>query len=289
MSLNRKLLGYLFSTITSFILFFSACLSAESYVKGVLKGQLGNQFFQIAATVSLALDNNATPVFPDLVTSKEWNIPLNYKKIFYKLNVKFPVSVQYEYMDPHHPFRPIPFRPNMSVEGWFQCEKYFKHHKEEILALFAPSQEIKDYLTKKYGDLFKHPSTVAIHYRSYFAEDPNQLAHPTLRKEYYENAIMLFPEDSIFVVCSNDISWCKTAFADIPRTFVYIEKEPHYHDLYLMSMCKHNIIANSSFSWWSAYMNSNPDKIIIAPKKWFTSTCGMDYRDIVPKDWILLE
>lgn len=275
--------------IFCFAIFSSSWLSAKPYIMGKLIGQLGNQLFQIAATVSLALDNDATPVFPDLVQSKEFNIPLNYEKIFFDLNTTFQRPVEFAYNDPYMPYRPIPYRPNMSIQGWFQCEKYFKHHKKEILELFAPPNEIAQYLKEKYKDILSYPLTVAVHHRSYLKEDPQQKAHPTLKKDYFEQAIMTFPEESLFVIFSNDIDWCKKAFADIPREFVFIEGEPHYNDLYLMSMCKHNIIANSSFSWWGAYLNLNPEKIVIAPKNWFTHTCGMDFIDIVPANWITLD
>lgn len=275
--------------LLALFLFSTVVLDAKPFIVGKLIGQLGNQLFQIAATVSLAMDHDAMPVFPDLVQSKEFNIPLNHEKVFFRLNTTLTKPIQYVYDDPKLTYNPIPYHPDMSIQGWFQCEKYFRHHKKEILELFAPSKEISDYLENTYGDLLKYPKTVAVHHRSYLREDPYQKAHPTQKKEYFAQAIMLFPEDSIFIVCSNDIEWCKKAFADIPRSMVYVEGEPHYHDLYLMSKCKHNIIANSSFSWWSAYMNENPDKIVIAPKQWFTATCGMDFRDIVPKDWIILE
>ena len=73
-----------------------------------------------------------------------------------------------------------------------------------------------------------------------------------------------------------------------PR-LIFIENEKPYHDLYLMSMCKHNIICHSSFSWWAAYLNLNPNKIVVAPKHWVTKKCGLNYKDVIPKEWIALE
>lgn len=285
---NNKIRGVLTSLcLLCFVV--SSTSEAKPFVQGRLIGQLGNQFFQIAATVSVALDNGANPVFPDLISSNEFNIPLNYKKVFSHLNVTADGPIQYNYNDPLVIFRPIPYHPNMCIQGWFQSEKYFIRHKREILKLFEPTKEISQYLKATYGHIIEHPKTVAIHVRSYLQEDPNQITHPTLKKKYFEEAIHLFPEDSLFVVCSNCIEWCKKAFSDIPRSFIYIENEPHYHDLYLMSLCKHNIIANSSFSWWSAYMNANPNKIVVAPRHWFNPSCGIDYSDVVPNGWVILD
>ena len=96
----------------------------------------------------------------------------------------------------------------------------------------------------------------------------------------------LFPEDALFVIFSNDMEGCKKELASIPRPMIFIEGEPHYHDLYLMSFCKHTIICNSSFSWWAAYLNPNPRKKIVAPPRWYTSGCGLDDKDVVPPEWL---
>ncbi len=100
----------------------------------------------------------------------------------------------------------------MIIDGWFQSEKYFKNHKREILELFATPEPILKYLKETYDDILNQPCTVAIHHRSYLKEDPNQQRHPTLTKDYFLKAITYFPEDAIFVVFSNDITWCKFNF-----------------------------------------------------------------------------
>lgn len=282
-------MGFFTKIIFSSLLGLSISLSAKPFVSVELKGQLGNQMFQIATATSLALDNDAVVVCPDLAISNKWNIPTNYKKVFFRVETVRKGSIKSKYFDPLIIFRPIAYKPNMHIEGWFQSEKYFDHHRKEILELFAPSEKIHTYLTTRYADILSHPCTVALHHRCYLKEDPTQTTHPTQTIGYFYKAIAHYPEDALFVVCSNDIDWCKRNFADIPRNFVYIENEPHYHDLFLMSMCKHNIVSNSSFSWWSAYLNVNPDKIITAPKRWFAETSGSDYRDVIPASWISIE
>jgi hypothetical protein len=105
---------------------------------------------------------------------------------------------------------------------------------------------------------------------------------------YYERAIASFPDDTLFLVFSNQMARCKKQLSGNKRNFYYIEGESHYHDFYLMSLCKHNIISNSSFSWWAAYLNLNPEKKVIAPFPWLNPKCGMDFKDVIPNDWTVI-
>jgi len=254
--------------------------------------QFGNQLFQIAATTSLALDHGAKAIFPELKSSQEFNIPLNYAHVFSHLNTDEPsVPISVEYKEPHFHFTPIPYQPNMQLFGWFQSEKYFKHHKKEILELFAPSKEILSYLESKYAKIIAHPKTVAVHIRTY--KDTTPEFHPFVGWHYIYKALQQFGKDHLFVVFSDDITFCKRKMKKIGlgSSIIFIEGNKHFQDLYLISLCKHAIISNSSFSWWGAYLNQNPDKIIIAPspKRWFGP--GLHYcdtKDILPQEWKVL-
>lgn len=271
--------------------FLPACLQATEYVVGEIMGQLGNQLFIIAATIGLALDNQAEPLFPGLATQQTENIPLNREKLFSHMELNLtapPVPLEHRYIEPNFHYAKIPYQSNMSINGYFQSEKYFINHKDKITKLFAAPDHIIDYLTTKYSNIIEHPKTVAVHHRSYFKEDPNQSYHITYDLDYYSKAIALFPKDYLFIVFSNDIEWCKKAFRTINRNFIFIENESHYHDFYLISFCKHQIICNSSFSWWGAYLNSNPDKIVIAPPKWFNPRYIKDTEDLLPTSWYIL-
>lgn len=267
--------------------------SNKSFVIGQLEGQLGNQLFQIANAVSVALDNNAMPLFPDLKNCSKWNIPLNYHYIFYRLHAsqaEAPISI--EYREPYFHFTKIPYEKNMLLKGYFQSEKYFKHHKDTILKLFAPSEEIKAYLQDKYGYIIDNPKTVSIHVRMY--KDTKPEYHPFVGWNYIHKAVRTFDHDSLFIVFSDQIEFCKKKLKKLlpDKNLVFIEENlSHIHDLYLMSMCKHHIISNSSFSWWGAYLNQNPNKIVITPSplRWFGP--GMNHcntKDILPEEWKVL-
>ncbi len=256
------------------------------WIIGDLIGQLGNQLFIIAAAFSLALDHGAIPVFPDLVLKDSLDLPVNHEKLFYFLPYTIPrgAEISFLYQEPHFHYAPIPYQPNMRLSGFFQSEKYFVHHKREILELFAPSQAITEYLQNSHASILQHPNTVALHIR-YYHEDPQGIFYCRPDKSYIEQAIRHFSEDALFIVFSNQIANCKQLLSGFDRKFIFIEKETHYHDFYLMSMCKHNIISNSTFSWWAAYLNRNSEKIVIAPKKWFTAS-HLDTKDLFPPEWI---
>lgn len=271
--------------------FWPSCTQAAAYVVGNLMGQFGNQMFIIAAATSLALDHGAAPLFPDLLAPKnpKDNISFNYQKVFYHLNTRKPSNrPKFHYQETSFNYAKIPFVPNMEITGYFQSEKYFINHKNEILKLFAPHPEIVNYLNEKYTDIINHPETVSVHVRSYLKEDPEQKAHITYGVEFFEKAIMLFPETALIVVFSNQIEWCRQNFSHIPRNLRFIEGEEHHYDFYLMSMCKHNIICNSSFSWWAAYLNRNPRKIVIAPPLWFNPSYIASTPDLLPPEWVVL-
>jgi hypothetical protein len=259
---------------------------SSPFVTAELMGQLGNQMFIIAATVSLALDHEATPIFPDLVHNQQYNIPLNHRRLFHSLPTQLPKSVSLTYREPHFAYKSIPYQPNMKLLGYFQSEKYFSKHKQEILDLFAAPPDVMDHLVLHYGDILEHPQAVSVHVRFYYKEDPTGKAHPTCSREYFEKAMEYFPEDALFVVFSNQIDECKSLLSGMSRNLRFIEGEDHFSDLYLMSLCKHNIIANSSFSWWGAYLNPNPDKQVIAPKTWFNPAYEPNTQDLLPEGWV---
>jgi len=271
-------------------------IGQKPYIQGVLHNQLGNQMFEIAATVSLALDNDAIAVFPELKNDRKmswWKFSTNHRYVFWRLNIeqpKRPSAFSFQHFG--STYQEIPYESDMLLSGYFQSEKYFSHHKEEILDLFEPHPSLLDYIYRKYPWLKTASKTVAVHVRCYWPHLPNgspdgQGVLSTPSPEWFEQAILQFPSDHTFVVFSNNIPWCKAHLTHIPRRFVFMEGDPHFVDLFAMSLCEHNIISNSSFSWWGAYLNKNPDKIVIAPKKWFDKESNLDSSDIVPEGWII--
>jgi hypothetical protein len=288
--LESNILMPTFIFLTFLIFFCFGNFLHASYVFVGLQCQLGNQMFEIATGLSLALDNNVELRVPDLIECTHVNIPKNYKHVFWRVPTEKPEPFNpVDYFEPQHQFAPIPYQPNMRLWGWWQSEKYFKHHKNEVLDLFAPSDEILKYLYTKYPHIINHPSSVALHVRTYAFENPPAGQFPFPGLNYFHNAAALFPQDTLIVVFSDNIPWCKSHF-DIPgREILFIEDEEYYHDLYLISLCKHQIISNSTFSWWGAYLNLNPNKIVVAPKIWDIKAVTHEHKDVVPEEWIKLD
>jgi hypothetical protein len=289
-----------YNLVLSFLvsLFFNCGVGAGSfprvqpYVMGQLMGQFGNQMFVVAAAHSLALDNGARPIFPGFLEEADpvFQLRNNYEKVFYHLDASKPqVEPGFVYYEQAFNYSPIPYKPNMKIVGWFQSEKYFKQHKREILRLFQAPSRIVNYLQSKYEGIIDHPKSVSIHLRTYLKEDPEQKVYCNYGRAYVEKALAQFPDDSLFVVFSNDMKWARKALEGLPRKLLFIEGESYLHDFYLMSMCKHNIITNSSFSWWAAYLNRNPEKRVIAPPEWFAPTYVRDTSDLIPESWMILK
>ena len=175
-------------------------------------------------------------------------------------------------------------------EWYFQSEKYFIDNEDIIRGDFnfklQPSEE-----NIKIIELIEASNSISLHIRrGDYISNPNNAFYNTCDLEYYKKAISLMcekTENPIFFVFSDDMAWTK-ANLDTNHLTYYVDvndNQHNYEDMRLMSQCKHNIIANSSFSWWWAWLNQNPDKIVIAPDRWFVSS-KIDYSDVVPDSWI---
>tara|TARA_R110000824_G_scaffold197409_16_gene380889 strand:- start:1123 stop:1911 length:789 start_codon:yes stop_codon:yes gene_type:complete len=256
------------------------------------KGRLGNQMFIVATANSLALDNNDSAIFPEQVvcatlpTARETSIHRNtvLRNIKYTNDFSFVEHTFYE--TPDHSYIPIEYNNNIFLRGYFQSEKYFKHNRENILELFAPIPQIDTLLNKKYKDIIYKENVVSVHVRrgdySKFSD-----YHANIGPDYYSQAMQQFPSDSTFVFFSDDIEWCKQTFKG--ERLIFIEKQDDVLDLYLMSKITNNIIANSSFSWWGAWLNSAENKKVIAPKIWFgPKNKHLNRKDITPEEWLTI-
>ena len=148
---------------------------------------------------------------------------------------------------------------------------------------------LKKKITNYMEDIHKNNTkyTVSLHIRrgDYLKL---QHLHRVLTLEYYKKAIKYFTSEHTFVIFSDDIEWCKSNIGSYFKYVEYIQDED-YVELFLMSKCQHNIIANSSFSWWGAYLNTYKKKITIAPKKWFGPKGFKNVDDLFLKNWILID
>lgn len=278
-----KIFAFLWLSILPF------SIDAKAFVQANLPGQLGNQLFTIAAAHALAWDNDAEACIPDLVGQQNYDIPTNRDHIFFRCDTSSPRAVSFQWGEPSHRYHPIEFHPDMQLLGYFQSEKYFAHHREKILQLFAPRPDDWSYIQNKYQWLMDHPLTVAIHVREVW-EDPSARIFIQYGRNFLSKAMAMFPPEALFIVISNNHHFARN---NIPQGYahrvIHIEGEPHYIDFYLLTLCKHNIFTPSTFGWWGAWMNTNPNKIVITTSQWFNPYYPKDTSDIVPANWIRID
>jgi hypothetical protein len=259
-----------------------------------LKGGLGNILFQIAAAKSISIDMGLDCSFPNLIEQID---RLNYDYVhnpnlrhafeyidfLQNLKTEAPSTTLKTY---HYPFQYINYEiieNDFFIDGFFQSEKYFKHNRQAILEYFCDFSIYDTIINKKYT-FIRNIKCTGIHVRrGDYLKYPNH--HPVQTLEYYLSGIeALKDKTELFLIFSDDIEWCKDNMKI--KNAVFIENEKDYIEMYLMSLCKHNIISNSSFSWWGAWLNKNEDKIVIGPKIWFGNNIKYETSDIIPEDWI---
>lgn len=174
------------------------------------------------------------------------------------------------------------------LKGYFQT-RVFAQEIEEILRREFIFCKTEDYGLKEAIHDIKAENAVSVHIRRGDYLDVSEIYGGICTKEYYQKAMKTIKaraKNPVFYFFSNDIEWVKDNFCE--ENAVYIESSmfddyQDWYDMYLMSECKYNIIANSSFSWWGAWLNKNKDKIVIAPKKWVNAD---SMEDICPESWI---
>ncbi len=261
-----------------------------------LAGGLGNYLFEIACAYAYAKKHNK-----QLVLSKESSVVIHkhldeYKENvlkncqqFFVPNIQFnnPKSIpesSFSYQEP--PF----IEGDVLIEGHRQSSKYFDEYKDDIKEIFKINENVFDKVYERnicdVIEKIKNSNSCSIHVRrGDYLNSPNH--HPLQNMNYYMKAIKQMPKDSFFFIFSDDIQWCRQSFPDIPEKFVFVEGFKDYEDLFLQSICKNNIICNSTFSWWSAYLNDNPNKIVVIPSIWFGQAYShYDTSDLYCEGWI---
>jgi len=183
-------------------------------------------------------------------------------------------------------------RDNSYIYGYFQTERYFEHIRAELLERFRLKNQVDE---KNAALIMKMQSenSVSVHVRrGDYTNSPFSLLSV---EDYYQKAIDFILEKvevPVFYIFTNDPEWVEDNFKalQINKSIVTINfGNQSYMDMILMSNCRHNICANSSFSWWGAWLNTNPNKIVVTPKSWFKSTEYVEsIYDLIPEKWLSL-
>ena len=259
-------------------------------------GQLGNQMFQYAALKGIAAKHNyktIIPSHPDVIVDALGN------KLRIELFDAFdlpmgPMDVGYvphdrNLQEPHYHFSQelLDNCPdNVSLVGYFQSEKYFKHIEDDIRKLFGPkSESLSCYVSAQH--LFDNPVALHIRRGDFLI---NSVHHHNLSMKYYETALRAFGSDRQVIIFSDDTDWCKQQPLFEGDRFLVCEGGGPYTDLYMMSKCDDFIIANSTFSWWGAWLSYNKKKVVIYPDRWFgPNNIDKSTADLFPPEWRMID
>jgi|SRR4028118_479906 Glycosyl transferase family 11. len=247
-------------------------------------GRLGNTLFQVAATLAYAERTGRRAVFKDWYCERE---QIRFADYFqHSLNYsQEPTQFDHAYVEPSYSYAEIPnFEGNVNLHGYFQSEKHFANCPDLIRHYFTPSDALLESLRHRWGDLLNQ-NVCSIHVRrTDYLNSPN--VYPVPGFDYYQGAIERIKAEcgvKKFLVFGDDIAWSRKHFKG--SEFVFSVKQTSIADLVTMSLCKHNIITNSSFSWWASYLNNNPEKRIIAPNKWILNE---DQKDVYRSEWTVI-
>ena len=277
-----------------------------------IQGGLGNQLFQYAAGSSLAqhlgtickldvsslhnkqlrqLELNYFSFEPLIATHKEIKDFVWFPSLYRHSPALFSKLGKNIYREPH-----FHFDKNFSqltnpvyLNGYWQSEKYFLANENRLRNELTIKHELISHLAGRVQEWFSK-ETIAVHIRrGDYLQKKIQDYHGILTADYYNNAIAAIAvkvNNPFFCFFSDDINWVKENInIQHPHEFVSGYTKSAIEDFYLMSQCKHNIIANSSFSWWAAWLNKNTGKTVIAPQNWF-SNANLDTKDLIPQNWL---
>jgi GR25 family glycosyltransferase involved in LPS biosynthesis len=268
----------------------------EGYVIVNPDGGLGNQLFQIANGFAYSKRNNKKLLIYSVWNNMSKSRPSYWRSYLknldhYTIHPRIVKKVK-SYMEPKFSYNPIPVsNQSITLKGYYQSEKYFEDYKNEIKELFQLPEDLQPNLENILN--FKEGICVAVHIRrGDYLKNPN--FHICLQKEYYEKAKQVVEEKLGFIpnyyYFSDDIEWVKNEFKDdIRENDKFISNYKDYEEMYIMEKCDHFIVANSSFSWWAAWLSSTQNeenKIVIAPDTWFGYSGPQDYQDIYCEKWI---
>jgi hypothetical protein len=289
-----------------------------------LQGGLGNQMFQYAFARSLSFKKN-TPFYLDTSFFENQQETTNFTPRSFELNVfNINISIASKDQIDHFSSNTIAnrikknlglrhykvyhetsfcYNPNVMkvkpptyYDGYWQCEKYFLEYRPQILKEFVPANKL-DQRNQQTLQEIRNTNSVSIHVRrgDFIKSVENLNFHGVCSIEYYQNAIELLmqkQQNVQFFLFTEDPDWLVNTLptANNITTIKGNTGKNSWKDLYLMKECRHNIIANSSFSWWGAWLNINPNKTVIAPQRWFATTDPFwNFRDIIPSDWLKMD
>jgi len=256
-------------------------------------GRLGNQMFQYASLRGIAANRGFEFCIPP---QQVFGVSdPNVKNSETNIHTAFDLSKYNKFLEPNQMVKESGFHfdeylfnnceDNVDLYGYFQSEKYFKNIEEDLRKDFTFKSEVVDVCEEFIQEIVKSDQIISLHIRrgDYLTL---QSFHPTPPLEYYSEALSRFGDIPV-IIFSDDSEWCVRQNLFDPDRFFISQANMAEYDMCLMSMCTHHIIANSSFSWWGAWLAKS--KNVIAPKIWFgPSLPDHNTKDLYLDDWEVL-
>ena len=266
-------------------------------------GRLGNQMFQFASTIGIAKDLkldarfpiencfNSAPTGPfDQSLGSNEMVKCDLLECFeidqYYFIPRRHISYAETYAETDFKHDPGTQKIGdfVNLDGYFQTEKYFLRHQNHIVSQFRFKENILESARSFIGAKKNRVASIHIR-RGDYVIYPNH--HPVCPMDYYSESIAELESKNpgiSFLVFSDDSDWCRSNFKG--DKFIICDINNPYIEMCAMSLCDDNIIANSSFSWWGAWLNQKEDKTVIAPSKWFGHMIPKDTSDVYCNKWI---
>jgi hypothetical protein len=247
-------------------------------------GRFGNQLFQIAATIGVAVRHDDQYVFPRWNHAGFFAQPLRQTGRTLRPDLTI-TQIGFD-------FRDIRITAEGKTEalidlvGYYQSERFFLHCADLIQAQFAPSAAMCEGIDRAYGHLLTHSCTCAVVVRrGDYAQYP--LYFPMQPPEFYLRAIARFPAETRFIVSSDDVEWCRAHLSARDIVFLPLDDDLDWiRNFFVTTRCHHAIISNTSFGWWIGWLMPNPAKQVIAPARWFGPALDyLDTSDVLPPGW----
>lgn len=255
-------------------------------VYSLLKGRIGNILFEIGAGSSLAyrlgVDFFAVCYYSDNSYVQDYQDNI-------LRNIKFADSIPEQYfkyaeLDSSYNEISVPEGQDIVLDGFFQSEKYFDI--PFVQNLFALDTNYESQIRDKYAKILAlHPISINVRRGDYLVH-PKQ--HPVCSMAYFKQAIEIMGKDNEYLITSDDINWCKKNFKG--SNFFFADNISAVEGLLVQSLCSGNVISNSSYSWWGAWLKNNSSRPVIYPSPWYGSKySNLNTKDLLPKDWTLLK
>jgi len=230
-------------------------------------GYLGNQLFQVSSTIGIAMARGVNWDFPAFINETEIGSLCDISGALTAEDLAHSTTIPEKLGTFHDVQIPNDTAGIYSLEGYFQSPLYFQEYEPFIHNFVKFKPDLVARVQSEVPESLS-PNAVALHVRRGDYVETFSDIYTILDENYYLSALQQIPNIDVVVIASNDIAWCREKFGNLPFKVIFSPFTEPALDLVLLSQCRHKIIANSSFSWWAAYLGQRGG-VVVAPSPWY--------------------